>query len=407
MKNKKILKGVSLFTAFVMIMLSVSLLIGRIYAMPLDEPLLFYNDNTWSREDRCPLKIIEGEYYVPLVLFAQLDDTKVRVNNNLNSFVVSHGDYYVSFDATTGIAINEEGEYLYAVTYTLDYGERYIPAIFACKYLDYGYEVFTNKYSGKTALRITDGSENLSFDELLEKYNPKILSEEKPVDTTSETTTAKDSTSVTTKTEQQNPQKILGNRIIYLTIDGGITNYTGAVLDTLSAYGYKATFFIDKDDITDYPLTLARIISDGHKLGIRPNTADVSAYADIQSFIKELDETNELLYRVYKTKTRTVRPDALAYNNSSLVSGLYSDALAQKGYVMWNASTKKVDGIKESETATDELIESIWSNNTLVMDFGSNYATSGVLSGVLSFILSNADKCDLRLADSSYNPPVR
>jgi peptidoglycan/xylan/chitin deacetylase (PgdA/CDA1 family) len=246
----------------------------------------------------------------------------------------------------------------------------------------------------------------LSLDELLSKYNPKLLSTEKPIDSTSETT-VRDSTSVTTKTEHQNPQKILGNRIIYLTVDAGITSYTGAVLDTLSAYGYKATFFIDKDDITDYPLTLARIISEGHKLGIRPNTADVSAYTDIDSFINELDETNKLLYRVYKIKTRTVRPDVLAYNNTSLTSDLYSDSLAQNGYVMWNASAKKVDGIKDNVTAIDELINSIWSNNTLVMDFGSNYATPGVLSGVLSFILSNADKCDLRLADSSYNPPVR
>ena len=406
MKKRILFKGISLCTAVVMLMLSASLLIGRIFAMPLDEPLLFYNDNTWSREDRCPLKIIDGEYYVPLVLFAQLEGTKVRVNNSLNSFVISHGDYYVSFDATTGIAINEEGDYLYALTYTLDYGERYVPAVFACQNLDYGYELFTNKYSGKTAFRITDGSEELSLEELLSKYNPKILSTERPKDSTSETS-IKDSTSVTTKTEHQDPQKILGNRIIYLTVDAGITNYTGAVLDTLSAYGYKATFFIDKDDITDYPLTLARIISEGHKLGIRPNTADVGAYTDIESFINELDLTNELLYRVYKIKTRTVRPDALAYNNAQLVSELYSEALPENGYVMWNASAGRVDGIKDNASAIDELIENIWNNNSLVMDFGSNYATSGVLSSVLSFISANADKCDVRLADSPYIPPTR
>ncbi|MBQ7821799.1 MAG: polysaccharide deacetylase family protein [Clostridia bacterium] len=422
MKHCTVYKHISLITALLIFLGTVSVCIGSIHAMPLDEPLLYYNDNTWAREDRSPLKIIENEYYVPLVIFAQLDDTKVRVNNSLNTFVISHGDLYVSFDATTDIAIDQDGTYLYARTYKLDYGERYVPVVFVCENLDYGYEVFTNKYTKDTAFRITDGTEDLSFDELLELYNPDLLKNE-PVSTetssqnntqsTSDVATSESSTIKSTSREtSQNgpvapPQRQLGNRIIYITVDSGINVYTGGILDTLASYGYKATFFIEKSDITDYPLTLSRIITEGHKLALKPGTADVSVYSDTESFIAELDAANELLYRVYKIKTRTVRPDVLAYSNNALASDINSGVLAEHGYALWNATVKRADGLKANSTASAELIDAIWNNNSLVLDFGSNSSTSAVLSETLAFILENADKCDVRLADSSYTPPTR
>ena len=407
-KRGVVRKSLSFIIAAIFVLTAALALFDTINAMPLDEPLLYYNDSTWAREDRCPLKLIDGEYYVPLVIFAQLDDTKVRVNNSLNTFVISHSGMYVSFDASTDIATDQSDNYLYIRTFKLDYGERYVPAKTVCKYLGFGYDSYTSKLTGEVAVRITDGTEELSFKELLQKYNPTLLKTEEDVKTTeSQTVSHEISSSAATSGADSQPVKILGNRTIYITIDSGINSNTGSILDTLAAYGYKATFFVDKSHITDYPLTLARIISEGHKLGLKPDTDDVSVYASTESFIDELDSTNELLYRVYKIKTRTVRPDALAYSNNELAADITNGVLSEYGYAVWNATVARADGLKANNTATEDMINAIWNNNTLVLSFGSNTSTGTVLSGTLAFIAENAEKCDVRLADSPYTPPRR
>lgn len=385
---------------FVIMIFSLSYSIFNVSATPLDEPLLYYNDNTWSREDRCPLKIIDDTYYVPLVIFAQLDDTKVRTNNSLNTFVISHGEKYISFDASTDIATDESNTYYYIQTYKLDYGERYVPASVVCEYLDYGLESFTNALTGKSAVRITDGSEKFSFEEILKKYNPKILkTEEETTKDTSKTSTEE------TKKSENTPSTILGSRIIYLTIENGANDYTSSLVDLLGYYGYKATFFIDKSDIEDYPLLISKIISSSHKIGIKPDSDNTSAYTDIDSLIDELDETNELLYRVFKQKTRTVMLDDVAYANTGLMSSIYSGSLTDAGYALWNRSFSAVDGLMANNKASESIINNIWSKNTVVIPFLSNSSTYTVLSDTLNFILKNADKCDVRPAGSAYTPP--
>lgn len=392
-----------LIVAIILFSIVATFFAGVTTAAPLANPMIYYNDSTWAREDRCPLKTIDDEYYVPLVIFAQLDDTKVRVNNNLNTFVISHGDLYVSFDASTGIATDQDDTYLYIRTYKLDYGERYVPAKTVCDLLGFDFETYTSKLTFDVAARITDGTQESSFEELLAKYNPNMLKSEADT-TTAVSDTSSEETVSTSKTAIEQPTKILGNRIIYITVDSGVNAYTGGILDTLLAYGCKATFFIDRKQITDYPLTLARIVSEGHKLALKPSAEKTENFTDIEDFIKEFDDTNELLYRIYKIKTRTVRPDSSVYTNTALSNEMYSEKLENAGYTIWNANVSRVDGIKSNDAAIETMIDAIWKNNTLVLDFGSNYQTSAVLSGTLAFINENREKCDVRLADAAYNP---
>lgn len=390
-------------TAFLIIVGTFSL-VEKTSAAPLDTPLIYYNDSTWAREDRSPLKLIDGEYYVPLVLFAQLDDTKVRVNNSLNTFVISHGDLYVSFDASTDIATDKDDNYLYIKTYKLDYGERYVPVKTICEYLGYGFEIFKSEVTGEVAVRITDGTQESDFAALLERYNSTMLETvtETQTEVTAQRPTEPLSTSARPVVEQ--PTKILGNRIIYITVDVGINAYTGGILDTLAAYDVNATFFVNKKQLTDYPLTLARLIAEGHGIALKPASDTAEAYTDIDAFISELDATNELLYRIYKLKVRTVRADTLAYANTELAEALYSDELEQAGYDLWGSTLSRIDGTMQNTSAINEYIDAIWENNTLVLDFGSNASSASVLSGVLSFINEERDKCDVRRADSAYSP---
>lgn len=413
MKKETISKKIG-FILSILILLSavMSLFANLINAAALDRPLLYYNDKTWVREDRYPIKIIDGEHYIPLTVFAQLDDTKVRVNNTLNTFVISHAGLYVSFDATTHTATDQSENTYYITTYKFEGGERYVPAKTVCKYLGFGFDSYTSVLTGEVAIRVTDGTEKLSFKKLLERYNPDhIKTEEDTGESTSVTVTETESTAETTETVTvtesttadlpKPPARVLGNRIIYLTFSDGINGNTDKILDTLAAYGYNATFFIDCDDIVNAPMTVARMIADGHKIGITP-TGDV--YTDFDTFALELERTNELLFRVFKITTRTVRPESRYRDNKELYNSLHSEDLESLGYALWNANVPRADGVYDIYTATDMMIEAIWQSNTAVFDFGNNDSTNYVLGRTLDFIVENAQKCDTRVADSCFTP---
>ena len=132
------------FTATILVFALITGLAYVTVAIPLDEPLLYYNDSTWAREDRSPLKIIDGEEYVPLTLFAQMKNTKVRLNESLNTFVITHSALYISIDASTNIATDHSDKLYTITTYKLDYGERYVPAEVICRHVGLGFDSFEN-----------------------------------------------------------------------------------------------------------------------------------------------------------------------------------------------------------------------------------------------------------------------
>ena len=57
-------------------------------------------------------------------------------------------------------------------------------------------------------------------------------------------------------------------RAVYLTFDDGpIPESTPFILDTLSHYGVKATFFMVGDNVRKYPELYERIVAEGHQVG--------------------------------------------------------------------------------------------------------------------------------------------
>ncbi len=388
-------------------------------AAVFDDPLLYYNDTRWAREDKYPIKYIDGVYYIPLTVFAQLEDTTVRVNNKLNTFVISHSGLFVSFDASSNTATDQSDNIFEITTYKFDSNERYVPVKELCRRLGFGYDTYQNELNGKLAIRILDGTEELSFKTLLEIYNPShLVTAEEVYESISESLMENISvsesinesvlqgTSVTTTEDEEEkpPERVLGNRIIYINISGIGAN-TGRILDVLLNQGQscKATFFIDYDDITDYPLTLSRIISEGHKIGICPKY-DYDIYANYDAFLQELQSTNELLFRVFKTSTRTVMPDSELDKASELYIMLDSEEFTKDGYSLWAANAVHANIIYDNDTASELMIEAIWDNNTVVFAFAENTQSAYVISKTLDFITKNLDKCDVRSASAYYTP---
>jgi hypothetical protein len=76
-----------------------------------------------------------------------------------------------------------------------------------------------------------------------------------------------------------------------------------STLDSLSAKGLKATFFVTEKQILDYPEIIRRICVDGHTIGITFDESPEELYKEGVLEEKTVS-TEKALYEVIKTKTR-------------------------------------------------------------------------------------------------------
>lgn len=135
------------------------------------DPLLYY-ERPGVSEGKAPLESVNNLWYVPIRLYAQLfPDVEVQYNNGFNLFIIQNGDKYLSFIMDSDYAYNEDLTKIYILTYKL-HDEYYVPAETVCRYLELGYETLTSPYTGETAVRVTNGSEKLTIEELVARKYP-------------------------------------------------------------------------------------------------------------------------------------------------------------------------------------------------------------------------------------------
>ena len=92
-------------------------------------------------------------------------------------------------------------------------------------------------------------------------------------------------------------EKIFAEKKVYLTFDDGPSTYTDDILDILSEYNVKATFFVvGKTDGTSKEL-YKRIVNEGHTLGMHSYSHKYETiYKSLEDFDKDFTKLSELLY---------------------------------------------------------------------------------------------------------------
>lgn len=122
-------------------------------------------------------------------------------------------------------------------------------------------------------------------------------------------------------------------KVVALTFDDGPDPlFTGSVLDVLKAKKVKATFFILGDNAKQNPDLLKRIYAEGHEVG---NHGYTHSYTSSQ-FIKELEYTDEVVFRAIRQHTRFYRPPG------GIVSKSVINGVKEKGHVLtlWSIDSK-------------------------------------------------------------------
>lgn len=87
------------------------------------------------------------------------------------------------------------------------------------------------------------------------------------------------------------------NKKVYITFDDGPSKNTDELLDLLSEYGVKATFFVVGHEGEDYARLYKRIAEEGHAIGMHSYSHDYGKiYKSVEDFEKDFTKISNLLY---------------------------------------------------------------------------------------------------------------
>jgi peptidoglycan/xylan/chitin deacetylase (PgdA/CDA1 family) len=153
-----------------------------------------------------------------------------------------------------------------------------------------------------------------------------------------------------------------GIKRAYLTFDDGPTpGVTEDILNTLDAYGVKATFFVVGRMAVQYSDLLRRIHSEGHTVGNHSYTHSYCRlYSGVTAFRRDLARADALIRNELDDDPRLYRfPGGI---NWPVPMGRFMDACAEEGYchVEWNALNGDAEqgGGKSVDELMERLIES-------------------------------------------------
>lgn len=216
-----------------------------------------------------------------------------------------------------------------------------------------------------------------------------------------------DQTAAETVLENENSgQDIMtgdGIKRVYLTFDDGPSKYTDEILDVLSEYNVKATFFVVGDTSEEAKALYKRIINEGHSIGIHSYSHRYyEIYASEEAFFEDFYLLSDYIYDV-----TGVRPDIcrLPGGSSNTVSKINMaeivNELESQGITCydWNISGGDAEGHKLSsgQIASNVLngVNNFQTSIVLLHD-GKDKATTVEAVRLILEDLTNQEKLEIK-----------
>ncbi|MBQ7922930.1 MAG: hypothetical protein IJ325_10220 [Clostridia bacterium] len=193
------------------------------------KPSLYHNDEAWYKDTMAPLLVKDGVYHIPADILEMFSGITVQIYTENNNLLIhnTNTDVYASvLYSTATAAVN--GEIAEKVDIFRQQGYYYIDAEWIADIC--GLEcTFKEDAHGNMLLRLTNGEQRRSFDELIDDYTNSAEPEEaetKPIETP--------------------PPESDGTKKIYLVC----TNAPGAQqtpADLIEGYGLVCTEFLTEN----------------------------------------------------------------------------------------------------------------------------------------------------------------
>lgn len=182
------------------------------------------------------------------------------------------------------------------------------------------------------------------------------------------------------------------DKTVYITFDDGPTHNLPLILDTLKKYNAKATFFLLKDRIVQYPDLVKRIASEGHSIGLHGASHDVNViYSTPSSPLEEMNETNDCLYNICGFRSRLVRTP---YGSYPYMSFEQYQILSSANYKIWDWSVDPRDsvGTPELSDMLKKIEADLKGNTTPIVLLHDRKSTAKKLDNILTYFSSRGYK---------------
>lgn len=182
-----------------------------------------------------------------------------------------------------------------------------------------------------------------------------------------------------------------GEKVCYLTFDDGPSQTTEAILQTLEAYGIKATFFVTGENSEKYENVLRSAAQAGHTIGIHSYSHNYNViYNTVGDFLKDFDQMYKRIIEVTGDSPQIYRfPGGSINAYNSLIYQDIIDEMDRRGFVYfdWNAAANDavVGGITAGEIVTNVISSAGNRDRVIVLmhDRNENVSTAEALPAII------------------------
>lgn len=182
-----------------------------------------------------------------------------------------------------------------------------------------------------------------------------------------------------------NCNKTINKNQVSITFDDGPNpEFTPQVLELLSRYNARATFFCIGKHIEAYPELFQEIVEKGHTVGNHTYShANSFGFFSSGRVVSELRQTNELIEKITTLRPNLFRP-AFGITNPSIKKALHLTELKSIG---WNK--RSFDTTHLSEKTVLKRITNNLSKGDIVLLHDSSQKSINVLEQLLLFLQTN------------------
>lgn len=189
-----------------------------------------------------------------------------------------------------------------------------------------------------------------------------------------------------------------GNKVIYLTFDDGPSQYTGELLDVLSKYNVKATFFVTGRN-SNYFHYIKRAYDEGHTIGLHTYSHNYSlVYSSIDAYFSDLNSINEIVREQTGSYSNIIRfpggsSNTVSRNYTVGIMSQLSSLVESKGYKYfdWNVSSGDASSvILDSSSYAQNVINGLGNGSYyVVLQHDTNVNSIRAVSNIIEYGLSH------------------
>jgi len=194
------------------------------------------------------------------------------------------------------------------------------------------------------------------------------------------------------------PENIVYNSdmdYVYLTFDDGPSKYTDSILNYLTMYDLKATFFVVPDGSAESNARLKRIADAGHTIGIHTASHEYNKiYESVEAYLDDFKLAYDRVYEATGIKCKLFRFPGGSINdyNESIRDDLIAE-MTRRGFIYfdWNVDSSDALGATWTEMYNNVTSQTKACNRAVILmhDYNGGYNTILVLEDIIRWLISN------------------